>query len=154
MPIHDQGYRRYGGERAAHGRAWAVIASAGIRTLLRKAFGGQDPARRAVLMMLQSAAREVPEIHAHWLAHGPLKAWQLLAGLIEDGKASGEFRRDVDSDVVARVILSGVLLQVLWQRHAPAVPGLAVDQDRLIDSATELLLAGLRANPSAVRTLK
>jgi ABC-2 type transport system permease protein len=36
MPIHDQGYRRYGGERAAHGRAWAVIASAGIRTMLRK----------------------------------------------------------------------------------------------------------------------
>ena len=36
MPIHDQGYRRYGGERAAHGRAWAVIAAAGIRTLLRK----------------------------------------------------------------------------------------------------------------------
>jgi ABC-2 type transport system permease protein len=36
MPIHDQGYRRYSGERAAHGRAWAVIASAGIRTMLRK----------------------------------------------------------------------------------------------------------------------
>jgi ABC-type transport system involved in multi-copper enzyme maturation permease subunit len=36
MPIHDQGYRRYGGERAALGRAWAVIASAGIRTMLRK----------------------------------------------------------------------------------------------------------------------
>jgi ABC-2 type transport system permease protein len=36
MPIHDQGYRRYAGERSAHGRAWAVIASAGIRTMLRK----------------------------------------------------------------------------------------------------------------------
>jgi ABC-2 type transport system permease protein len=36
MPIHDQGYRRYGGERAAHGRAWAVIAWAGIRTMLQK----------------------------------------------------------------------------------------------------------------------
>jgi ABC-2 type transport system permease protein len=36
MPIHDQGYRRYAGDRAAHGRAWAVIASAGIRTMLRK----------------------------------------------------------------------------------------------------------------------
>jgi ABC-2 type transport system permease protein len=36
MPIHDQGYRRYAGERSAHGRAWAVIASAGIRTMLKK----------------------------------------------------------------------------------------------------------------------
>jgi ABC-2 type transport system permease protein len=41
MPIHDQGYRRYGGERAPHGRTWAVIARAGIRTLLaRRAFLG------------------------------------------------------------------------------------------------------------------
>ena len=36
MPIHDQGYRRYAGGKAPRGRAWAVIARAGIRTLLRK----------------------------------------------------------------------------------------------------------------------
>src|SRR5213083_2540023 len=34
MPIHDQGYRRYSGERAPRGRAWAVIARTGIRTRL------------------------------------------------------------------------------------------------------------------------
>lgn len=36
MPIHDQGYRRYQGHRAPSGRAWSVIASAGVRTLLSK----------------------------------------------------------------------------------------------------------------------
>jgi ABC-2 type transport system permease protein len=36
MPIHDQGYRRYGGVRAPHGRSWAVIARTGVRTLLGK----------------------------------------------------------------------------------------------------------------------
>ncbi len=36
MPIHDQGYRRYGGGRAPRGRAWVVIATAGIRTFLAK----------------------------------------------------------------------------------------------------------------------
>jgi ABC-2 type transport system permease protein len=36
MPIHDQGYRRYGGGRAPGGRAWAVIAAAGVRTMLGK----------------------------------------------------------------------------------------------------------------------
>jgi ABC-2 type transport system permease protein len=36
MPIHDQGYRRYGGGRAARGQSWAVIAAAGIRTFLSK----------------------------------------------------------------------------------------------------------------------
>ncbi len=41
MPIHDQGYRRYGGTRAPRGRAWAVIAKAGMRTFFaKKAFLG------------------------------------------------------------------------------------------------------------------
>lgn len=34
MPIHDQGYRRYVGERAPRGRAWIVIAKTGIRSRL------------------------------------------------------------------------------------------------------------------------
>jgi ABC-type transport system involved in multi-copper enzyme maturation permease subunit len=36
MPIHDQSYRRYQGERAALGRSWRVIAWAGIRGMVRK----------------------------------------------------------------------------------------------------------------------
>ena len=36
MPIHDQGYRRYGGLKAAVGQGWVVIARAGIRTMFAK----------------------------------------------------------------------------------------------------------------------
>jgi ABC-2 type transport system permease protein len=36
MPIHDQGYRRYGGERARTGLGWTVIARAGLRTFFAK----------------------------------------------------------------------------------------------------------------------
>ena len=36
MPIHDQGYRRYGGTRMPRGRAWAVITTAGLRTFFGK----------------------------------------------------------------------------------------------------------------------
>jgi ABC-type transport system involved in multi-copper enzyme maturation permease subunit len=36
MPIHDQGYRRYAGTRSAVGRAWQVIAGAGIRSIIAK----------------------------------------------------------------------------------------------------------------------
>jgi len=36
VPIHDQGYRRYTGTRLRPGRAWSVIAGAGVRTLLAK----------------------------------------------------------------------------------------------------------------------
>ena len=36
MPIHDQGYRRYAGHRAPHGRTWWVIAKAGLMERLRE----------------------------------------------------------------------------------------------------------------------
>jgi len=36
MPIHDQSYRRYLGGKAALGRAWTVIAWAGIRQMITK----------------------------------------------------------------------------------------------------------------------
>jgi ABC-2 type transport system permease protein len=36
MPIHDQGYRRYGGTRTRSGTGWIVITRAGIRTLFAK----------------------------------------------------------------------------------------------------------------------
>src|SRR3954453_4506098 len=36
MPIHDQGYRRYGGSKARTGTGWTVIARAGIRTMISK----------------------------------------------------------------------------------------------------------------------
>lgn len=41
MPIHDQSYRRYGGHRGTPGRAWTVIAWAGITSMVKKrAFSG------------------------------------------------------------------------------------------------------------------
>jgi len=36
MPIHDQGYRRYGGTRAGIGRAWQVMTRAGVMSIISK----------------------------------------------------------------------------------------------------------------------
>jgi ABC-2 type transport system permease protein len=36
MPIHDQSYRHYGGNKALPGRSWTVIAWAGIKNMARK----------------------------------------------------------------------------------------------------------------------
>lgn len=36
MPIHDQGYRRYGGTRAGIGRAWQVMTRAGVMNIISK----------------------------------------------------------------------------------------------------------------------
>lgn len=120
-------------------------AAARIRLLIRKVFGGMDHDRRNVLtLLLQGVAHEAPAAYRRWLATGPVKGWRLLAKLIEEGKATGEFRQDVDSDVAARVLMSGLTLQVVWRQYADSVPGMALDEDRLIDSAVEIFLHGLR----------
>lgn len=36
MPIHDQGYRRYRGDRVPNGRTWMVIARTGVRAFFHK----------------------------------------------------------------------------------------------------------------------
>src|ERR1051325_4200603 len=36
MPIHDQGYRRYLGTRAAIGKSWQVMARAGVMSVITK----------------------------------------------------------------------------------------------------------------------
>jgi ABC-2 type transport system permease protein len=53
MPIHDQGYRRYGGGRDAKGLAWIVIARAGIKSMLAK--------RLFLVLLLTAWARFVYE---------------------------------------------------------------------------------------------
>ena len=45
MPIHDQGYRRYGGDKS-RGRAWLVIVSTGVRAMLGN--------RRWIVLMIAS----------------------------------------------------------------------------------------------------
>lgn len=45
MPIHDQGYRRYGGDKA-RGRAWLVIVATGVRAMLGN--------RRWIVLMVAS----------------------------------------------------------------------------------------------------
>jgi ABC-2 type transport system permease protein len=77
MPIHDQGYRRYGGGRAPRGRAWAVIAAAGIRTFIgRRMFLG--------LLLLSWSQFFVRAVQFYAAANLP----QILAG---DGAAAASF---------------------------------------------------------------
>ncbi len=127
-------------------------ASATIRLFLRRAFGNLDPARQSVLTLLvQGVAREVPHVYQRWLETGPARGWQILAELIDEGKASGEFRKDVDSEVAARVTLSGLVLQFAWQQFAGGAPSVAIDRDHLIDSTAEFLLHGLRSDGRSKR---
>jgi AcrR family transcriptional regulator len=120
--------------------------SATIRLFLRRAFGSRDPKRVSVLTLLvQGVANEVPGAYHRWLETGPVRGWQMLADLIERGKVIGEFRLDADSEIIARTAISGLVLQLSWQRFSAGVPAVTVDVDRLIDSTTEALLHSLRS---------
>jgi hypothetical protein len=93
---------------------------------------------------MQSVAHEVPEVYREWVTTGPLKGSLLLARLVDEGISTGEFRSDVDSSVAARLLVSGIMLQTMWQQQCGDIPELAIDDDRLLDSAVELFLHGLR----------
>jgi AcrR family transcriptional regulator len=119
--------------------------SSTIRLFLRRAFGQLDPVRLSVLTLLvQGVASEVPHAFHRWLETGPVRGWEILAELIEEGKAIGEFRADADSEVIARTTISGLILQFAWQRFADGVPRVAIEADQLIDSTAEFLLHGLK----------
>jgi len=128
-------------------------ATARIRLLMRKVFANGDPesGQRLLTLLIGGLAHEVPVVHARWLQDGPARLWKMIGRLVEEGKKRGEFRPDADGEVGARLLVSGLMLQRMWQQHADDVPGLAVDHDRLIDSSVELFLASLRA-PSGTRS--
>lgn len=64
MPIHDQGYRRFGGARGRLGTAWLVIARAAIRSMLRRR-------RFAALLLLAWAPFLVRAIQVYATANWP-----------------------------------------------------------------------------------
>lgn len=121
-------------------------ASARIDRLVRCWFGAVTAERMAVrTLLLQGVAHEAPEAYRRWLAAGPAAGSRVIASLIEDGQANGEFRADADATVAARVFFCGLLLHGVWQQQAADVPGFGIEEERLLDSAIELFLHGLRA---------
>jgi Transcriptional regulator len=124
-------------------------ASERIRALIRTLFGSVTPRGRLLMALLvRGVAHEVPRVHDDWLANGPVLVWSLIAQLVEEGQEAGEFRSDADGEIAARVLVSGLMLQLIWQQHADAVPPLCVDETRLIDTSIEQFLAALRPSGS------
>ena len=116
-----------------------------LRLVVRRWFGSVSKERLAVVtLLLQGIAHEAPDAFRRWLAGGPVAATRLIATLVREGQARGEFRPDADADVAARMLVSGLLQQTVWQQYAESVPGVGVAQERLVDSALELFLHSLR----------
>jgi AcrR family transcriptional regulator len=137
-------------QKLAFGRAELAIrderlpASTRIRLLIRKMFSDTEGRRDLLALLVRGVTHELPRVHERWLL-GPSRLWTMVARLVDEGKARGEFRPDADGDVGARVLVSGLMLQLMWQQHAETVPAIAMDADRLIDSSVELFLGAMRA---------
>jgi AcrR family transcriptional regulator len=117
-----------------------------LRLVVRRWFGSITKERLAVVtLLLQGIAHEAPDAFRRWLASGPTASTRLIATLVREGQARGEFRPDADADVAARMLISGLLQQTVWQQYAESVPDVGVAQDRLVDSALELFLHSLRS---------
>jgi AcrR family transcriptional regulator len=125
-----------------------------LRLVVRRWFGSISKERLAVVtLLLQGIAHEAPDAFRRWLAGGPIAATRLVTTLIREGQSSGEFRADADADVAAKLLVFGILQQTVWQQYGDDVPDLAIEQDRLIDSALDLFLHGLKpvSSPRPVR---
>ena len=116
-----------------------------LRLVVRRWFGSVTKERLAVVtLLLQGIAHEAPEAFRRWLAGGPTAAMRLIATLVRQGQERGEFRPDADANVAARLLVSGLLQQTVWQQYAESVPDAWIEQERLVDSALELFLHSLR----------
>jgi AcrR family transcriptional regulator len=137
----------------AFGRVEEVLANRDlsaterIQQVVKKIFQPTEERKRLLLaLLIRGIAHEVPRVHDRWLRDGPVRLWSLVAGLVEEGQRAGEFRADADGEVAARLLISGLILQRLWNEDADNIPEIAIDQGRLIDASIELFLASLRGS--------
>lgn len=124
-----------------------VSAAIRIRFVLRKVWRHwmEPAAGAAVRLMVGEVSVELPALFRTWAEAGPLQAWQLIRELIEEGMRTGEFRRDVDAEVAARLVVSGLMLQALFQVHLAIGAIAPCDPDRLFDSSLDVFVRGLAA---------
>lgn len=122
-----------------------VPAATRIRFVLRKVWRHWlDPATgAAVRLMVGEVSVELPGLFRTWAEAGPVRGWSLVRELIEDGKRRGEFRADVDAEVGARLVVSGLMLQALLHIHLGVDAIAPCDPDRLFDSSIDVFLRGV-----------
>jgi AcrR family transcriptional regulator len=126
-------------------------ASARIRLALRKVWSHWTETAwgDAFRLLVGQLSVELPALFRTWAQEGPLEGYRIVRCLIDEGIERGEFRRDVDSEAAARLVVSGLLLQAAFHLHLgldDLAPG---DPDRIFDSAVDIFLHGLSVTHQA-----
>lgn len=94
-------------------------------------------------LVVGEMAAEAPDVFAAW-ARGLVEQWRSVEALIKEGQASGEFRRDADAEVTARLIVSALAHQAMFHVHLGVRRFAPCSVDRLFDTSLDLLQHGIR----------
>ena len=94
-------------------------------------------------LLVSEIVTEAPGVFAVW-ARGFVQRWRIVEQLIKEGQRAGEFRRDADAEVAARMIVAGLSHQALFHVHFGMRRFAPCEADRLFASAVTQLLHGLR----------
>jgi AcrR family transcriptional regulator len=135
---HDEAERRL----AARGGS----AAARLQMLLRQ-FWDLSLTRQAGLwqqMLAAEIATGAPDVFAAW-ARGLVRRWRVVRRLIREGQRTGEFRRDVNAEVAARMVISALSHQALFHVHFGLDRFAPYSPDRLISAVIQQFIDGLRA---------
>jgi AcrR family transcriptional regulator len=120
-------------------------ASARLRLVLRRTWEAwcQPEWAPIVRLMLGELQADFPALVEAWLDEGPRRGWALVERILEDARQQGEFRRDLDTRVAARFLISGLMLQLLMQVHF-GTPEDAIDPERMFDSSVDTFIRGIQ----------
>jgi TetR/AcrR family transcriptional regulator len=102
-------------------------------------------------LLVSEIVTEAPDVFAAW-ARGLLQRWRTVERLIREGQRRGEFRRDADAEVAARVIISALAHQALFHVHFGVRRFAPCATDRLFSAAVDQFLEGLRPRPRRSRS--
>jgi AcrR family transcriptional regulator len=99
----------------------------------------------AIPKLIIAEAGNFPELARFYLEEVVLRGLGLLAGILQRGIASGEFRA-VDVGHSARTVIAPVLLAAIWKSTFEAHAGARLDAESFLRVAVDVVLSGLRAD--------
>lgn len=106
-----------------------------------------DARRSAIPKLVISESGSFPELAVFYLAEVISPGLQQLAGLVERGVESGEFRK-VNAELAAKSIIAPLLLSVIWRHTFARHESKRFDPAALIRQHRDILLHGLAARNS------
>jgi hypothetical protein len=101
-------------------------------------------------LLAAEIATGAPDVFAVW-ARGLVRRWRVVRRLIREGQQTGEFRRDVNAEIAARVVISALSHQALFHVHFGLDRFAPYSPDRLITAVIQQFIDGLRV-PAKPRT--